>query len=403
VTKVEKTKKINKDKTKNLNNLIFDGINEIIGNEDKENKLKELMEKFDVETKKIIHNQDLEDISLSVKYLLIDSLYLITQNEKYNVEPFYNSQIKLLFLNHYPSNTQIPYARIFEISKEYEEKHNKDLSDFEMSQIEELLHALKPLTESASHVNGRIVSKYIDWCIQHDKTTVTENKLAKEDISYFKKFVDEEIVLYLTKEEIDNRILKECANPQDAVIIKLLFSSGVQGKNLSEIRNIKKEHVRQAIENDNVLTVFEDNGDRRTVVLDEETIELLVQAMEQEEYYKRNGQVEDSSYGTQIDLVDNDYVIRTSKTRTDEANRPVDKMVVYRRIKMLSDMLGIPHLNAKNISRSGIIYEASQKESLEKDDYMKICAKFNLANWYPVQKYCNAETIDKLYNNRIHI
>jgi hypothetical protein len=395
--------RVDRDKTRKLNTLILEGLSEIKGNIDFEKKLYDKMERLNIfngELRKIMLTHDMDEVELSVKYMLLNSIYDVLGSEKYGFEPFYKNKIKLTFLHRYPNNTQIPYARIFEKSKRYEEKYKKDLSEFTLSEIENVLNELKPLTESASHVNGRIITAYIDWCCSNELTSVKNNELKNKSVDYFKGFVDTELQLYFS-DEVINKLSKDCNNPQDAVLLKMLFE-GVQGISLSEIRNIKKIHVKEAIENNNTITVYDDDNGKRKIKLEPSTIKLLKRAMEQNEYQKRNGKLDDESIGLITNLVDNDYVIRTSITKTDFGNRPVDKMVIYRRIKTISEVLGYPHLTTKNIVRSGIIYEASKKMKngeLEKEDYLEICAKYNIENWYPVKKYCNPQIINKIYNN----
>lgn len=395
--------KVDRDKTKRLNSLVLDGIEEIRGNKQKEQQLEEIMENFDMlsgEVRYVILNKNVEELPLSVKYLFTHAFFIMTKNEKYNLDFFYKSEIKSKFLNKYPANTQIPYARIFEKSKEYEDKYKKDLSEFTKQEISNVLSALKPLTLSASHVNGRIVTAYIDWCIENNVTSVKENKLKTEDVSFFGKFIDEELKLFFTYNELID-ITRRSNNPQDSVIVKLLFY-GIQGNALAEIRNMKKKHVYDAENNNNVIKVYDEDMSERQVQLDIATIELLKKAIGQELYLKRNGVGLDEKLGLYTNLVDNDYVIRTSITKTDKKNAPVEKMVIYRRIKTLGEVLGYTHLTTKNIVRSGMIYEASRRIEnaiLTKDDYIEIGRIFNIDNWYQIKKYCNPEIISKMYDN----
>lgn len=395
--------RVDRDKTKRINNLILEGINEVKKNKENEATLKKHMELYGIlggETRKTILTQNVDELKLSVKYMLLDSFFKMTNDDQFNLDFFYNTNLKLKFLHRYPNNTQIPYSRIFEKSKIYEEEYKKDLSEFTIPQIENVLFGLEPLTESASHVNGRIITAYIDWCIENKQANVTKNELKEESVSFFAKFVDKDLELYFTKDTVD-KITWYCNNPQDAIIINLLFH-GIEGKSLAEIRNIKKEHVIEAMNNNNLITVYDEDGSKRKVRLEDSTLHLLERAMNQDLYEKRNGDVKDKKLGVYTNLVENDYVIRTSITKTEGENRPVDKMVVYRRIKMISEVLEYPQLTAKNIVRSGIIYEGMKRmnnNTLTKDDYITISAIYNIDNWYPIQKFCNPQMINKLYNN----
>lgn len=396
------TMKVDRDKTKRLNTLVIEGLNKLKNNVENENKVKQMMLNIGIlngEIRKVFLTSDASDLKMSIKYLFLNSMYNVTKDNEYSLDIFYNIENKSKFLHKYPDNTQHSYSRTFEKSKKYEELYNKDLSEFNLEQIDNVLHELEPLTESASHVNGRIITAYIDWCIDNNNASVENNELKEKPMSYFKRFVDEEVELYFTKTTID-KIVDDCNNSQDAVIIKLLFE-GVQGNALAEIRNMKKEHVYDAIGNNNIIKLYDEDCSVRELQLEERTISLIVEAMEQLEYLKKNGEIEDESIGLITNLVDNDYVIRTSITRTDSKNRPVDKMVIYRRIKIINDLFGYKYLTAKNIVRSGIIYKGSLKlinnNDLNKDDYIEICKDYNINNWYPVKKYCNKNIIKKLY------
>jgi integrase len=390
-------------KIKTLEETIKKGIREIKGDSLNETQLKNIMnQEYDVlsgVTRKLILTQDLSEFSISMKYMFANALYKILKEEEYNFKPFYNNKMKLLFLQKYPNNTQNTYSRIFEKSKEYEEKYKKDLCEFSISQIEDVLFDLEPLTQSASHVNGRIITAYIDWCILN-KNIAIENELKNQPMAWFNQFVDKDIQLYYTEASI-RKIEEDCANYQDMVIVRLLFE-GVSGKSLSEIRNLRKNDINYET---GEVTLVDEDGTTRPFVLSDRAIYLIEEANKLDIYFKKNGFFEDESVGLETNLVDNSYVIRTSITRTNIKDQPVDKMVIYRRIQTISETLGYPALNPKNIIRSGVInkgkeiMEDKNKDTLDKEEYIEICKlyKMNEKNWYPIKKYCNPDIIKKLY------
>lgn len=342
-----------------------------------------------------------KDLSLSLKYFALDGLYRAINNEEFNFQPFFNSEIKSNFLSNYPSNTQIPYSRIFEFSKPFEESYNKDLALFKLNQIDEVLQDLQPLTKSASHVNGRIVTAYIDWAMDNlaGELRPKTNPLKELTMSYFDKFINQEAnqSMYFTNRTY-NTILADINNPQDLVLMQLLFVDGVEGSALSEIRNMKKSDIDYTTGR---VKLLDDNGSTRTIRLSDKTIEYILRSNDTHDYLKKNGRVKDEKFGTLTRLVENNYVIRTSVTKTDFKDRPVEKMVLYRRIKTLNETLGYPFLTTKNIIRSGIIAEGKklleQDGVLDNEQYNKICSKFNINNVYQLKKYCNVEMIEKLY------
>lgn len=384
-------------KIRHLEQILEEGITKVeMANEIElfTNKMRELGV-LDGVTRKLLLTKEASEFPLSTKYLFAIGLYEITNNDKFNLDVFYNSLKKLDFLNRYPSNTQIPYARIFEKSKKYEDEYNKDLSDFTIEQLEYVLYDLKPLTISASNVNGRIICAYLDWCSK-DKD-VKGIELMSKSADWFNQFVDKGIKLFFSDKDILN-LEEDCANYQDMAIIRLLFE-GVEGKSLSELKNLRKDDINY----DTGKTLLTDeDGSKRHVTLSDRALKIIEKSNALDVYYKKNGEVIDSKSGTTTRLVNNSYVIRTSITRTDFKDRPVDKMVIYRRIKTLSETInGFDHLTAKNIVRSGIIYQAKlvldNKDKLDKEDYIRISTKFNITNWYPMKKWCNEETVKEVY------
>lgn len=391
-------------KVKHLEKMIVESLKEIEENGLEKEFYNRMVEYNILEgvTRKLVLNKDASEFPLSIKYLFAKGLYELTNNENINFDVFYNSETKLKFLNRYPGNTQISYARIFEKSKKYEESYNKDLSEFRIEEMEYVLHDLKPLTQSASHVNGRILTAYIDWSMI-GKTNIRSNSSSIKDKSaeWFNQFVDKDIKLYFSDRDI-YKLEEKCANYQDMVIIRLLFE-GVQGKSLSEIRNLKKHDVDYSTGR---TTLIDEDNSKRIVYLSERAINLIQKSNDLNIYYKKNGEMLSTVSGSTTNLVDNNYVIRTSITRTDLVDRPVDKMVIYRRIKTLAESLkGFEHLSANNIVRSGIIYEAKEAlangNKLDKDTYIRICSKYNISNWYPIKQYCNEETINKVYKKSV--
>ncbi len=311
----------------------------------------------------------------------------------------YNQSIKEEFLSDFPVNTQNTYRRIFIRSQVVEKVLDKDLYNFTRNEIEEILFDLNPLTSSVSQSNGRIISSYISWSINKKLKHSELHPLKSVDSEWFDKFVDKEKKLYFSYKEIVN-IQKQCENAQDAVILRLYFE-GVSGKDSSEIRNLTVDDI---FADTNTLILRDDGKKPREYVVSPECISLVKEAASESTYLKRNGQmVEMDNVRQYTDLVDNKFVIRNSITRTEGFNDAVHSSVIYRRMNMISEILGLPYLTGKNVFRSGMIYEAwkimeeYKIDILEKPHYEIIARKFGIKNWYSLKEYVNYETITKLY------
>ncbi|MFS1513068.1 hypothetical protein VQL36_11615 [Chengkuizengella sp. SCS-71B] len=392
---------------KELENVTISILNDIKNNQQMINKLKNRMITHGMlsgEVIRIISNPEkIKDLSIGMLYLFIIQLHSVTEDELIhpNMLGLYNCEIKSKFLTKLSDKSQYIYLRVFEISAEVEVARDTDLFDLGLDDIEIILYSLRPLTTDASHVNGRIVTSYINWSLQHGYSKGNKNELSEKKVKWFDQFVyDKNLQLYFNDSTI-RKIEDDCLNYQDMVIVRLLFE-GVQGKSLSEIRNIQKGNMDF---NTNTVQLKDENGNERTVKLSDRAISIIERAFQQETYIKKNGQMEEDDHmSDKTKLVENDYLIRSSLTKTTSYEKEVEKMVVYRRIQTIAKTLGIECLTAKNIVRSGMIYEGKlileKKGILEKEDYQKICDKFAMPkqNWYPLKKFINEKTIAELYN-----
>lgn len=305
----------------------------------------------------------------------------------------FNQDLKEKFLNAFENKeTRTTYRRIFIKSESSEEMLNKDLYNFTREEIEIVLEDLDPMTNAISQSNGRIISSYINWCIS--KGLTNNNPLKTVDPEWFDRFVDKDKKLYFSYKEI-KQIEDWCENAQDAAIVRLYFEN-IVGREAIEIRNLKMSSVNEEKE-----TITLTTGEEKKV--SSECIKLIKEAFSEKIYLKKNGLMADTDNVRQFtDLVDNEYVIRNSITKTDSYSEPVHISLIYRRLSMISELLGLPYFTGKNIYRSGIIYYAKQvfdeEKELGKDQYKKIAKKFGIKNYYTLNTYVNIENIEKLYH-----
>src|SRR5690606_26236881 len=211
-------------------------------------------------------------------------------------------------------------------------------------ELETVLYSFKANNRNTIESYARIISSYLHWSVKHN--LVGSNLLESYKPDDFEKLLTDD-GSYISERKL-RRYEDQCENYQYAVILRLLFM-GVGGKVMSEIRNLKVSDVD--FENNELKltnTLKEDkNGipvkyTTRHLKVDDRTIELIKGAIMQETYVKRNGQmIERDNVRPFTDLVKNDYVVRASITKTEHFNTPVDKFVIYRRIAVLSETLGV--------------------------------------------------------------
>lgn len=297
------------------------------------------------------------------------------------------------------------YERILGLATDLEEALGKDINQFTFEELETVMYGFKANNRNTVETYSRIISSYLNWSV--NEGLAKANLLSDLKPNDFSKYLTND-ESYFSIKQIE-RWEDRMENYQDAVIVRLLFL-GVGGKQMSEIRNLKKSDINitnKRIKLTNTLKADE-NGlpikfTERHLYVDERTIELIIGAMEQTTYAKRNGDMDFNPHVRPFtDLVDNEYVIRSSITRTENFNYPVDKFVIYRRIQMLSEMLGIEDFTAKLIQRSGMIAYASeimQNGELPLDDLKIVADRFGVKSYHNLKGFLTVDNIIKTYPN----
>lgn len=327
-------------------------------------------------------------------------------NTKTLSDVIYYEEFKNEFLAQYSDDTNGSrkiYKRIFQKSYKHELSKGKDLYDFTEKEIMDLLFDLNPVTKSSSRSNGRIITAYLNWAGRIGDRANTNTLVAKKP-DWFDRFVSKR-KLYISLKELKD-ITNPLANAQDSVLPLLLFFS-VQGKEISEILNLKEQDID--IDNNTLILradrkignkTFEAKGFRELEVPRECMVEVK-NALAQKIYEKKNGMANITArQSTTTDLVNNDYLIRASITNTKTRNDRADKHMVYRRIKMISEIEGLPFLTTKNIVKSGQIYMGykllKRHGELGMVQLKEIAKEFNVS-WYPLKDYVTIENIKELY------
>jgi integrase len=317
---------------------------------------------------------------------------------------FYNAELKEQFIEKHSESSRPVYSRIFYHSRYTEELYDTDLYDFNLDQISDVIRSLNPTSLTSVRNIISIIKSYIDDMIAYRTNNL--NPLDGIDTKWMRDFINNDIKLYYSKEELDN-IINDCDNAQDACIITALFD-GIGGKGLSELRNLTPYDIDYE---NNTVTLTNDDGEKRTLVCSDQTIKLLKDAIDQTMYVKRNGHVsENARNGEEAKLLETGFVIKPIFTRNKHKEQ-VDVHVIYRRLANVAETLGLENFTAKNIQRSGMIYMA--KQILERDghfdeieQYYEICRRFGMNklksgiyeyNWQSMKEYVNLENIQKLY------
>lgn len=336
-----------------------------------------------------------------------ENVVQIDDHLKYDLDRMYEPNIKQEYLEtrfNDETETKRTVANTFYHSNVIEVQLGYDLYNFNLEEIVRVLHACKPLTKSVAAQRGRVISSYIKWALEKGYSENNSNPMSSITKSdWYDQFIDKHTKLYLSKQEIDD-IEKDLVNAQDKALLYLIFE-GVFGTSGSAVLNLKKSDID--FEN-NTLHVSDDELGERDVEVSPFCIKLIKDAMKEERYQAKNGTGE----GRNADrpLIENDYVLRNAKTRSEHNDR-ADKHLIYRRISMICELFDYPELNAKNIERSGMIYYAKElllkKAELGYEELEEVAERFGQRkaivngskqyNMYSLREFINVENIIQLY------
>jgi integrase len=322
-----------------------------------------------------------------------------------NMNKLYNPQIKEEFLKTY-DNEQTQNTIRYLLFKAYsiEMILDKDLYNFSLGEVGQVLLNSDPLNLSVAKTNARFLTQYISWAIEKGLRNDNLNPLRGIDANeWASKFVSKKKIYFSENElfELESKLV----NYQDKAIIRLLFES-VNGHGVSEILNLKESDIDT---NNLTLKLKDIKFDSREITVTKYCMDLIVGAISEREYMIQNGTK--TTGNTQLNLVQNDYVIRPVDRKTKDPDAPADKHTVYRRLAVLGELFDLPYLTVKNIHRSGMIKMARDKYlehgSLEYEQLSDIAQAFGLrtvrVNGYDtynttiLREYLNEQNIMELY------
>src|SRR5690606_32760586 len=146
-------------------------------------------------------------------------------------------------------------------------------------EIESVLYGFEANNRNTVESYGRIISSYLNWSV---KNKIREdNPLTSFKPGDFEKYLTNDEI-YMSDKQL-RRYEDQCENPQDAVILRLLFE-GLSGKELSEICNLKKTDVDR--ENNRLFLMDAGSNSGRILPVEQRTIDLIDAAIAQRMYRK---------------------------------------------------------------------------------------------------------------------
>lgn len=320
----------------------------------------------------------------------------------------YNPDLKSQYLTSVADDARNIVRRIFIYSGLLESMYKKDLFEFNLKEVTEILKSLGASTFSSVQNSVYHIKKYIDWGIQYRSNNI--NPLDIVDSKWMQMFVDITKKLLFTRDEIYHGIIEGCVNQQDAVIFAGLFE-GIKGKEMWELRNIKMSHVELELKS---IRLFGADGSERVLEnASDELLEILKRANTETHYYKKNGHVSPSARtSASVQLHENGHVIKPADMKKYEGTDPVSFHNINGRLTSIQKFFNIDNLTPTNVMRSGMLYMAKQIRDRDghfssREQIDEICKQYNVSivdnhgypmyNWAIYKHFINAEKIEELY------
>ena len=300
-------------------------------------------------------------------------------------DELYNPKLKISFLNQYPKSTQVDYSRIFKTSAKLEYKYKKDLYNFSVEEIENVMMALMPSTISASVKNKAIISSYLFFTEEMRDGSV--NDIATRTNEWAKKFVmkGRRLLRFDEVEQIENHLF----NISDKMVVRGIFE-GISGYRLSELRSLKMENID--IDN-NIVKVYDEKTKKyRSLTVSDKFIQYALVTHRMEKYYSNNG-IPNKNGNIRVQELKNDdeFIL---KARRSSSSSP---FLTYSSITIMLDKISewmprtdfksvLYKLKPKILTYSGINYMVylyvMENETLEMDQEFKemVAEKFGYEN-----------------------
>ena len=294
---------------------------------------------------------------------------------KIKEKPMYNKELKERFITlKYAKSTQKMVSYLFQKTNSMEVQLNKDVYQFNNDEVAMLMNQLELGSTNSARSQSSYLKKYVAFCIQHGYLETKINLFDKYNSQNMDRYVNQiaKRKRFIKDEEELNKILNICKNPQDKVIIALLFE-GVSGVHFEELVNLKKTDVEG-----NLLILTRDDGTERILEVKDNTIKIIKDALDIDIYYPNNGKGT-SSRREYMPIHDTGYVVRP--TIHGDNNGKLNPIVINHRIKRIAEDYKNPHLNPRNIWISGMIQMAKELKAklgrdLEKAEYEQINERF---------------------------
>ena len=270
----------------------------------------------------------------------------------------------------------------------FEKLIGKSVYDFNLAEVNELIENEFTYKSVATVRTGiSYIKKYINYCIEHNLTTLNPFEIITDYSQYVNKSAMEN--KYLTYQDV-REIEEKLANFNDRCMLELLFN----GLKPDELVNLKETDIDFA-EKSIVATDKKDNV-RKIFGCSDRCFELLKLTISQQSYYLNNGTAQSRKDPNKI--LRNGLGVRTLRFPESvfvfkiaggkKIDTPMEQKGLQARVRVIREWVGNPYITVTNLYHSGILHEAYSMmrdkgvKELDRYEVAQIAGKFNYCEPY---------------------
>lgn len=293
----------------------------------------------------------------------------------------YNEELKQRYIKEKMATTTINkflLPNLFEKSRPFEERLNKDLCNFTTREAENMLRTNDYASLDSIVVATSSYKLYVDWCITQGLVTDSQN--------HFNEFTWNRLATMINKEKVKLKVVtrdqliswcEQLPNPRNQFVLLAIFE-GIGGKDYREVWNIH----RSDIDVDNCTIRLIDKGE---VTFSKKLCYYALNSADEEYYYSMSAKMTKKVKFKESDLVIKEY---PNTFRDDEFLKGRN---IYSTAMRSFAYLDIDYLRPNDLRTSGIIHMInSEKErlGLTTDEYLQthltdVMSRYNIKELKP--------------------
>lgn len=289
-------------------------------------------------------------------------------------EELFNPEVKVEYLESFEKQeTAYITSFIFIKAKKTEKLLNKDIYEMSKNELGMVMKGQAASSADSAYIKAVQLEQYIDWAIKTGKTINNLNPLS--DINK-RVWASEFVATYKSSAFTREQILDMCedlVNYVDRAVLLAIFE-GISGEGYSELLNLRSQDLKEK-DNKFFATLFNKNGESRTIEITEKLYTYLHRADEATEYINKNGMTETERW-SKSKLLDSPHIFK--KTTRGKQEGKLDVFYVNRKFQIYKEVFEQKFLRSKNIENSGIMHMANElykRDGEFKTDHLKEIAE----------------------------